>query len=322
MQTPCNGIAGDVTERIGNTPLIRLNRLAQGLGGEIVAKCEGFNPAASVKDRIAISMIEDAERRGSIEPGRSVIIEPTSGNTGIGLAMVCAVKGYPLILTMPESFSRERRLMLRGYGARLVLTPASDGMPGAVKKAQELADHIPNAFVPQQFENPANPEVHRRTTAEEIWRDTDGQVDYLVAGVGTGGTLTGIAGLIKERRPSFKAIAVEPEESAVLSGGKPGPHPIQGIGAGFIPPILDTSLVDEVLRVRSDDALLMARRLGREEGLLSGISSGAAVCAAIEVARRPQALGKRIVVILASYGERYLSTQLFAHLNFEGSDPV
>lgn len=322
MQTSTSGIANDVTERIGNTPLIRLNRLTQGLGAEVVAKCEGFNPASSVKDRIAISMIEDAERRGAIEPGRSVIIEPTSGNTGIGLALVCAVKGYPLILVMPESFSRERRLMLRGYGARLVLTPAADGMPGALKKADELAEQIPNSFVPQQFENPANPDVHRRTTAEEIWRDTGGELDYLVAGVGTGGTLTGVAGLIKERLPSFQAIAVEPDESAVLSGGKPGPHPIQGIGAGFIPTILDTSLVDEVIRVRSDDALQMSRRLGREEGLLSGISSGAAVCAALEVAGRPQARGKRIVVILPSYGERYLSTQLFEHLNFEGSDPV
>ncbi len=322
MQTSTNGIANDVTERIGNTPLIRLNRLTQGLGAEVVAKCEGFNPASSVKDRIAISMIEDAERRGAIEPGRSVIIEPTSGNTGIGLALVCAVKGYPLILVMPESFSRERRLMLRGYGARLVLTPAADGMPGALKKADELAEQIPNSFVPQQFETPANPEVHRRTTAEEIWRDTGGELDYLVAGVGTGGTLTGVAGLIKERRPSFQAIAVEPDESAVLSGGKPGPHPIQGIGAGFIPSVLDTSLVDEVIRVRSDDALQMSRRLGCEEGLLSGISSGAAVCAALEVASRPRARGKRIVVILPSYGERYLSTRLFEHLNFEGSDPV
>ena len=316
------GIANDVTELIGGTPMVRLHRVTQGTEAEIVAKCEGSNPAASVKDRIAISMIEDAERRGLIEAGRSVIIEPTSGNTGIGLALVCAVKGYDLILAMPESFSRERRVMLRAYGARLVLTPTAEGMPGAVKKAEELAECTPHSFMPQQFKNAANPRIHRETTGEEIWRDTNGRVDYLISGVGTGGTLTGVAQAIKPRRPSFRAVAVEPAASPVLSGGRPAPHPIQGIGAGFIPDILDTSLIDEVVQVEDEQAIAMARRLGTEEGLLSGISSGAAVHAALEVARRPEARGKLLVVILPSYGERYLSTVLFEHLRFEGSDLV
>jgi cysteine synthase A len=314
------GIASSVTELIGRTPLVRLNRVAQGIDAQVVAKCEGFNPAASVKDRIAIAMIEDAEQRGRIEPGESVIIEPTSGNTGIGLALVCAVKGYDLILVMPGSFSRERRVMLRAYGAKLVLTPPAEGMPAAVKRAEELCASIPNSFVPQQFKNAANPRAHRESTGEEIWRDTRGRVDYLISGVGTGGTLTGVAQAIKPRRPSFRAIAVEPAASPVLSGGRPGAHVIQGIGAGFIPEILDTSLIDEVIQVQNDDAIQMARRLGCEEGLLSGISSGAAVHAALEVARRPEAQGRLLVVILPSYGERYLSTALFEHIRFEGSD--
>ncbi len=316
------GIANDVTQCIGNTPLVRLRRVTAGCGAEVLAKLEGHNPAASVKDRIALAMIEDAEARGLLEPGRSVIVEPTSGNTGIGLALVAAVKGYALVLVMPESFSVERRLMLRAYGAKLVLTSVAAGMPGAVRRAEELCKSLPHAFMPQQFNNPANPRVHRETTALEIWRDCEGRVDALVAGVGTGGTLTGVAQVLKARLPGFRAIAVEPDESAVLSGGRPGRHPIQGIGAGFVPEVLDSSLVDEVIRVKSPDAIEMARRLAREEGLLFGISSGAAVCAALEVACREASRGARIVTILPDYGERYLSTQLFEHVNAEGSDEV
>ncbi len=306
-------IAHDVTELIGNTPLVRINRLAEGAVAEIAAKLEFFNPAHSVKDRIGASMIDTAEKQGKIKPD-TIILEPTSGNTGIALAMVCAARGYKLILTMPETMSKERRMLLRAYGAELILTPGSEGMPGAIRRAEELAATDSRYFIPQQFKNPANPEIHRKTTAEEIWRDTDGKVDFLVAGVGTGGTITGIGEVIKARKPSFKVIAVEPDASPILSGGPKGPHPIQGIGAGFIPDVLNTKIYDEIIRVKGEDAFDIARRMAREEGLLVGISSGAAVWAALQVAKRSENKGKLIVVIIPSFGERYLSTPLFANL--------
>jgi cysteine synthase len=303
-------IKGSVLELVGNTPLVRINRLAAGLKAEVVAKLESHNPAASVKDRIALAMIEDAEKRGLVKKG-SVIVEPTSGNTGIGLAYVAAVKGYRCILTLPESFSVERRKILKVFGAEVVLTPAANGMKGAMEKAREIVETTANAFMPQQFENPANPEAHRKTTAEEIWKDTEGKVDMLVSGVGTGGTITGVAEFIKKKKPAFKAIAVEPAKSPVLSGGTHSPHKIQGIGAGFVPGVLKRDLIDEVIKVDEEDAGKTARRLAKEEGLLVGISSGAAMWAALEVARRPQSAGKLIVVILPDTGERYLSTWLF-----------
>ena len=306
-------IASDVTELIGNTPLVRLRRVTDGCVADIVAKLEFYNPAHSVKDRIGVAMIEAAERAGEIRPD-TIILEPTSGNTGIALAFVCAARGYKCVLTMPETMSNERRVLLKAYGAELILTPGSEGMPGAIKKAEELAAGDPRYFIPQQFKNPANPEIHRRTTAEEIWRDTDGKADFLVSGVGTGGTITGVGEVIKPRRPSFKCIAVEPDASAVLSGGPKGPHPIQGIGAGFVPEVLNTQIYDEIIRVKNDDAFTMARRVAREEGLLVGISSGAAIWAAVEVARRKENTEKLIVVIVPSFGERYLSTPLFADL--------
>jgi len=304
------GIANDATELIGNTPLVRLNRITQGVKAEVVAKLEFFNPAGSIKDRIGVAMILDAETKGLIKKG-TVIIEPTSGNTGIALALVCAARGYRLILTMPDTMSKERQQLLAVFGAELVLTPGAEGMKGAISKAEQLAAENPNSFVPQQFKNPSNPEVHRITTADEIWRDTDGRVDILVAGVGTGGTITGVAEAIKARKPEFKAIAVEPADSPVLSGGKAGPHKIQGIGAGFIPDVVRTDLLDEIVKVSNEDAGTMARRLAREEGILAGISSGAATWAALEIARRPGSRGKLIVVILPDTGERYLSTWLF-----------
>lgn len=303
-------IAKDITELIGRTPLVRLNRLAQGLPATVVAKLESFNPCSSVKDRIGVSMIDDAERQGLINKD-TIIIEPTSGNTGIALAFVCAARGYKLVLTMPETMSIERRRLLEVFGAKLVLTPGSEGMPGAVKKAEEIAASDSHYFMPQQFKNPANPAIHRRTTAEEIWQDTDGAVDILVAGVGTGGTITGVAEAIKARKPDFKAVAVEPAASPVLSGGKRGPHPIQGIGAGFIPEVLRLELVDEIFRVENEDAMATTRRLAREEGILAGISSGAAAFAALQVARRAENKGKLIVVVLPDTGERYLSTPVF-----------
>jgi len=306
-------IAGNVTELIGNTPLVRLRRVVEGCGADVVAKLEFYNPAHSVKDRIGVSMIDAAERAGKIKP-ETIILEPTSGNTGIALAFVCAARGYKLVLTMPETMSKERRVLLKAYGARLILTPGSEGMPGAIKKAEELAAGDPRYFIPQQFTNPANPEIHRKTTAEEIWRDTEGKADILVAGIGTGGTITGVGEVIKARKPSFKCIAVEPDASPVLSGGAKGPHPIQGIGAGFVPEILNTGIYDEIIRVKNDDAFETARRMAKEEGILVGISSGAATWAAVEVARRRENAGKLIVVIIPSFGERYLSTALFANL--------
>jgi len=304
------GIAKDSAELIGNTPLVRLNRITEGLKAEVVAKLESFNPLGSVKDRIGVSMIIDAEERGLINKD-TVIVEPTSGNTGIALAFVCAAKGYRLILTMPDTMSLERRQLLSIFGAELVLTPGAEGMPGAVRKAEQLLAENPKYFMPQQFKNPANLEIHRLTTAEEIWRDTDGRVDILVSGVGTGGTITGVAEVIKPRRPQFKAIAVEPVDSPVLSGGKAGAHKIQGIGAGFIPDVLRTDLIDEIIKVTNEDAGIMARRLAKEEGILAGISSGAAAWVALEVAKRPESKGKLIVVVLPDTGERYLSTWLF-----------
>jgi cysteine synthase A len=306
-------VADNVTDLIGSTPLVRIHRLTQGCAAQVVAKLEFQNPAHSVKDRIGLSMIEAAETAGRIKSD-TIILEPTSGNTGIGLAMVCAARGYKCALVMPDTMSKERRMLLRAYGAELVLTPGAERMPGAIKKAEEMAAADSRYFIPQQFENPANPEVHRRTTAEEIWRDTDGTADILISGVGTGGTITGVGEVLKSRKPSFKCIAVEPDASPVLSGGPAGGHPIQGIGAGFVPAILNMKIVDEIVRVKNDDAFDIARRMAREEGLLVGISSGAAMWAALQVAKRPENKGKLIVAIIPSFGERYLSTPLFANL--------
>jgi cysteine synthase A len=306
-------IANSVTDLIGNTPLVRINRLAAGAGAEVLAKLEFYGPSHSVKDRIGAAMLDAGEEAGLIRPG-TVIVEPTSGNTGIALAMVCAARGYRCVLTMPETMSRERRALLRAYGAELVLTPGSEGMAGAIKKAEAIAASDPICYMPQQFKNPANPAIHRAATAEEIWRDTDGKADILVAGVGTGGTITGIGEALKARQPGFQVVAVEPDASPVLSGGQKGQHPIQGIGAGFTPEILNTAIYDEIIRVKSEDAFQAARRSAREEGLLVGISAGAALWAALQLARRPENAGKLIVAIMPSFGERYLSTALFADL--------
>lgn len=306
-------IANNTAELVGNTPLVRLNRVAAGIDATIVCKLEYFNPAHSVKDRIAVSMIDALAEQGRIKPD-TVILEPTSGNTGIGLAMVCAARGIKCAFVMPETMSRERRLILKAYGAELVLTPGPDGMPGAIRRAEEMAVADPRYVIAQQFENPANPAIHRTTTAEEIWADTDGQIDIFVSGIGTGGTITGVGEVLKARKPGLQIIAVEPDASPVLSGGARGPHPIQGIGAGFVPSILNTDIYDEVVRVKNDDALTMARRMAAEDGLLVGISSGAATWAALQVASRPQNKGKMVVVIIPSFGERYLSTVLYSHL--------
>ncbi|MFC1672335.1 cysteine synthase A [Planctomycetota bacterium] len=303
-------IYADITETVGRTPLVRLNRVSEGSNADVLGKLESFNPASSVKDRIGVNMITDAEEKGLLTKD-SVVVEPTSGNTGVALAFVCAARGYNLILTMPDTMSMERRHLLRIFGAELVLTPGAEGMPGAVRKAEELVKDTPNSFMPQQFKNPANPATHRDTTAEEIWADTDGAVDMFVSGVGTGGTITGVAEMMKERRPDFRAIAVEPDDSPVLSGGEAGSHKIQGIGAGFIPDVVRTDLIDEIVRVKNDDAGNMARRLAMEEGILAGISSGAAVWAAVEVGKRKESAGRTIVVLLPDTGERYLSTWLF-----------
>jgi len=307
-------IANNITELVGNTPLVRLNRVSKGTVAEVVAKLEYFNPSHSVKDRIGLSMIESAEKAGLIKED-TIILEPTSGNTGIGLAFVCAARGYKCAFTMPDTMSNERKLLLKAFGAELILTPGSEGMPGAIRKAEELAASDSRYFIPNQFENPANPEVHRRTTAMEIWKDTDGKADILVAGVGTGGTITGVGEALKALKPSFRCVAVEPDASPMLSGGAKGPHPIQGIGAGFIPAILNTKIIDEIIRVKNEDAFNTARLMARMEGLLVGISSGAATWAALEVARREENKGKLIVVIIPSFGERYLSTDLFKNLN-------